>query len=102
MFKKIISIGRIFGGQYIYVIADLESLTLPQKDASNSINFPNDFLNISESDYENEIVIWGSGSKGVIFSTIMARLGKNIKGCIDIILCKISLIGCAMHPALSK
>ena len=44
MFGSVIEIGHCFGGQYIYVIADLATLRVPQDDNPRSLIFPSDFL----------------------------------------------------------
>lgn len=44
MFEKVIEKGRLFGDQYLYIVADLLSLREPVFDQSNAINFPKDFL----------------------------------------------------------
>ena len=49
MFGEVIESGKTFGGQYLYVIAELSSLRIPIIDRNNRINFPSDFTkNITE------------------------------------------------------
>jgi hypothetical protein len=49
MFGEVIESGKVFGGQYLYVIAELSSLRTPNIDMKNRINFPSDFTkNITE------------------------------------------------------
>ena len=45
MFGEVIESGKVFGGQYLYVIAELSSLRIPVIDMNNRVNFPSDFTN---------------------------------------------------------
>ena len=45
MFGEVIESGKVFGGQYLYVIAELSSLRMPSLDMNNRVNFPADFTN---------------------------------------------------------
>ena len=45
MFVEVIEIGKVFGGQYLYVIAELSALRIPVIDMNNRVNFPSDFTN---------------------------------------------------------
>ena len=88
IFKNVIHSSRTFNGQYLSVIADLSSLTEPKRDLADSFYFPPDFgenstlKNIPDS--QNNIVVWGGASKGVIFSLLLARKGLKIDRVIDI------------------
>jgi SAM-dependent methyltransferase len=88
MFGKVYESGHIFGGQYLYVVADLATLRQPVLDQSDIFTFPVDFL--SEIDRITSVVkgkrnaIWGGASKGVIFALYMQRAGANINLVIDI------------------
>ena len=86
MFGRIVHKGCFFGGQYIYVVADLASLQEPYYDESHGIEFPSDFLESlsSEKDNTKPVCIWGGSSKGVIFSLLRSRAGLPIKAVIDI------------------
>ena len=82
MFGEVIESGKTFGGQYLYVIAELSSLRIPIIDRNNRINFSSDFTkNITE---QNRTVIWGGASKGVIFALLKARTGQPVSTVIDI------------------
>ena len=90
MFGKIIDCGHSFGGQYIYVIADLASIRRPNFQRDEEINFPKNFLgnvlffkNILEKSSAKSVV-WGGASKGVIFSLFMKKAGVNIESVVDI------------------
>jgi hypothetical protein len=112
MFGEVIESGKVFGGQYLYVIAELSSLRTPNIDMKNRINFPSDFTkNITEQNRteqnrteqnrteqnrteqnrteqnrteQNRTAIWGGASKGVIFALLKARTGQPVSTVIDI------------------
>lgn len=98
MFTHIIESGRIFGGQYIYVVAELSSLRVPQSDPSDDFCLPDDFLS-SVSRYAASFnspnkgtlntehfqsAVWGGASKGVLFSLLLERAGARVDIVIDI------------------
>ena len=90
MFKNIIECGPLFGGQYIYVLADLSSLRQPQASEIDKINtnipFLHSFMNHASIYAENKkkILVWGAASKGVIFSLYMQRVGLTPSHIVDI------------------
>lgn len=83
IFGCVVEKGRIFGGQYLYVVADLSSLKTPEIDSDDRVCFPSGFLNIPNHLPKN-IVIWGAASKGVIFALLMTRAGFNVTAAVDI------------------
>ena len=100
MFGTVDSAGRVFGGQYLYVIADLATLRKPHLSGSSFV-FPNDFLgslkSISERNTattatqklvdaagDEKVIVWGAASKGVIFSLLLQRAGAQIDKIVDI------------------
>lgn len=88
MFGKVYESGHVFGGQYLYIVADLATLQQPVLDQSDIFTFSTDFL--SEIDRVASVVkgkrnaIWGGASKGVIFALYMQRAVVNIDLVIDI------------------
>ena len=82
MFGSIIESGRVFGGQYLYVVADLSTLKKPQIDFDDTVSFPDNFTQ-HIADLEQS-AIWGGASKGVIFALIKERAGTSISTVIDI------------------
>jgi SAM-dependent methyltransferase len=97
IFGKLYEAGHIFGGQYLYVVADLASLGRPCLSEPDDFDFPADFLGtvvhyanmIKTQSMENmhgrcRSIIWGGASKGVIFAVFMQRAGANIDFVIDI------------------
>lgn len=85
MFEKIFEYGRSFGGQYLYIVADLGSLKKPKIDQKDLVTIPNDFMASLNLNSKNaDCAIWGGASKGVIFSLLHERLFRPIKTVIDI------------------
>jgi Methyltransferase domain len=82
MFGTVIESGRLFGDQYLYVIAELSTLRQPEKNSNDCVIFPKDFThNIDEP---SQAAIWGGASKGVIFALLKSRTGQPISIVIDI------------------
>ena len=85
MFGRILESGRLFGGQYLYVVAELSTLTKPRNNDAGGVDFPEDFFfDFHENKNPEEIVIWGGASKGVIFALQKERAGQPVKLVIDI------------------
>lgn len=90
MFDHVIDSGHLFGGQYLYVIADLASLKLPSFDPATSIHFPADFTsNLDQIMSEIEkakapVCVWGGASKGVVFTMLAERMSKSIDVVVDV------------------
>ena len=88
MFNRIYAAGRIFGGQYLYVVADLGSLRVPKYDPDDAVAFPQDFsrslLSVEQSRPEYPVCVWGGASKGVIFSLLRERTGCPVSTVIDV------------------
>lgn len=94
MFGALHDSGRIFGGQYLYVIADLASLREPVATDSDAFALPAGFLHSMTRSVERlrsrrdgaprRTAIWGGASKGVIFSLYMERSGVRIETIIDL------------------
>ncbi len=83
MFNKVIDSGRFFGGQYLYIVADLASLNMyPERDV-HGFHLPADFFDgidraVTEirNQRNRKNIIWGGASKGVIFALQLLRRGK--------------------------
>lgn len=83
MFGRVFESGRLFGEQYLFVVADLATLRPPLRDPSDPVRFPEDF--VRRPDLEpGKAVIWGGASKGVIFALLMERAGRPVASVIDI------------------
>lgn len=92
MFGAVHESGHLFGGQYLYVVADLASLRRPVA-ANDVCILPPDFLRsirrlvariTAKAASEAEHAIWGASSKGVIFAIHMLRAGVPIRHAVDI------------------
>ena len=87
MFGSVIESGHLFGGQYLYVVVELESIRQPIIDMADRPRFPEDFsrgLTQLKIEAEGRAAIWGGASKGVIFALLAGRTGHAIKIVIDI------------------
>lgn len=91
VFSVVQASGHLFGGQYMYIVADLDSLR--DKDSLGDfgqVNFPERFdksiVKISEylKKRDGKVVVWGAASKGVIFSLYMVRSGIDLDYIVDI------------------
>lgn len=87
MFGRIVRLERTFGGQYLSVVAELSSLRDPGPAAPPA--WPTDFLDgldrtVAEGAGRPAELIWGAGSKGVIFSLLRQRRGRPISAAVDI------------------
>jgi SAM-dependent methyltransferase len=86
MFGTVYESGRIFGGQYLYVVAELSSLRTPMAldsghlSRESFVRFDFNFPVPSGSDY----AIWGGASKGVIFALLASRSGIDFNTVIDL------------------
>lgn len=94
MFGTVHESGHSFGGQYLYVVADLATVRAPNRSPADQFNLPHDFVASIER-YAREHgagaggnsrtpAVWGGASKGVIFSLLMRRRGVEIETLIDI------------------
>lgn len=89
MFDVVHEGGHTFGGQYLYVVADLASIRTPPFESVNPVSFPDNFLDKVQT-YSSSLksgkvsAIWGGASKGVIFALFMQRAGVKIDLVVDI------------------
>lgn len=90
MFGRVLESGHIFGGQYLYVVADLASLRVPNASGSDAVEFPPGFsagiaasTQVALSATGKRKALWGASSKGVIFSNHMRRAGIEFDMAID-------------------
>ncbi len=87
MFGEIVECGRLFGDQYLYVVAELSSLRPPVYDPADSVHFPLDFMRQIAAPLAaggEHSAVWGGASKGVIFTLLKARAGYAVDVVIDI------------------
>ncbi|WP_297099808.1 class I SAM-dependent methyltransferase [Thermomonas sp.] len=90
LFGQVNDSGHLFGGQYLYAIADLSSLRT-ELPASARIDFPADFTRALDSLAEQALaaplrrrVIWGAAAKGVMFSHFLGHRGVAFDAAVDI------------------
>ncbi len=90
MFGRIHEQGHVFGGQYLYVVAELASLVRPV-DTAGAVVMPSDFLAgveralaVIRNSGGRRNAIWGGASKGVVFSLYLQRVGIALDEVIDI------------------
>lgn len=94
MFGTVHEAGYSFGGQYIYVVADIATVATPSGRGLPSAEIPHDFLDSvtghsrrlkrATGDRKSGSAVWGGASKGVIFALFMDRAGTPIDLVIDI------------------
>jgi SAM-dependent methyltransferase len=85
IFGNVSDCGHIFGGQYLYIVADLSSVRVPQKNPGDQFNLPADF----RADFASiragvENVVWGAASKGVIYSLQARQAGYSLRFAVDV------------------
>ncbi|KAB2891585.1 MAG: class I SAM-dependent methyltransferase [Desulfobulbaceae bacterium] len=84
MFSEIIESGKLFGGQYLYIVAELSKIIDPIYKKHDQIRFPKDFSSNLSTIQDRSIAVWGGSSRGVIFSLLKSRAGQKIDAIIDI------------------
>ncbi|OMC34674.1 methyltransferase [Mycobacterium sp. GA-1841] len=87
MFGRVIEGGHLFGGQYLYVVADLGTLQAPKRIPTDRVDFPADFLKTAPTTRTESPLppaVWGASSKGVIYSLLRERCGNAVSVLIDI------------------
>ncbi|MCQ2997737.1 class I SAM-dependent methyltransferase [Pseudomonas quasicaspiana] len=91
LFSTVHEAGHLFGGQYLYVVADLGSLRSKPLPAAPEVQMPADFmlsikraLSIIQASPDKPVGIWGAASKGVIYSLFLQRAGVEVDQVIDI------------------
>lgn len=90
MFECVYEAGHVFGGQYLYVVADLGSLRQAVVVPRDSIELPDDFMAGVEQSKAHALgnsgpmAIWGASSKGVIFSHHLRAAGVEFDVAVDI------------------
>ncbi|MDM0033299.1 class I SAM-dependent methyltransferase [Variovorax sp. J22P271] len=89
MFERVHEQGHVFGGQYLYVVADLASLRQPVATPHRFVLPPDFMAGIDESMIVSRATsgakaIWGASSKGVIFSHHLRGAGIEFDLAVDI------------------
>lgn len=88
IFGTVHECGHVFGGQYLYAVADLATLQKPTLVEDNLFQFAEDFMvnikRLAKSTKGKRNAVWGGASKGAIFVFYMEQAGGNIDMVIDI------------------
>lgn len=90
MFGHVIESGRLFGGQYLYAFAHLDSLRRPGDAGQTSeVSIPSDLFDKIDASALRAAagkrrVVWGGGAKGVMFAHHAERRGATLDFAIDI------------------
>ena len=83
IFGTVLSAGRLFGGQYLYAVAELSSVRTPS--GGDRVEVPADFLaSLDRRPHDAGEVIWGAASKGVIYSLFRQRRGAAVAAAVDV------------------
>ena len=94
MFGTVHEAGYSFGGQYIYIVAEIGTVRTPLASGATPAELPPDFLGSvqvharrlmrSAGDRSQGTAVWGAASKGVIFALFMDRAGAPVSLAVDI------------------
>jgi hypothetical protein len=90
MFGSVIESGRLFGGQYLYVFADLATLRDPAMvGGAPPVSIPPELFDRIDSAVQpahdaRHQVVWGGAAKGVMFAHHAQRRGIALDFAIDI------------------
>jgi hypothetical protein len=87
-FGRVLDSGKLFGGQYLYVVANLSSFRVPSTYngrvyAPLPMDLYFDSL-LARMQSNPRIYIWGAGAKGITFSNMLVRRGFPVAAIIDI------------------
>ncbi|HRQ57969.1 MAG TPA: class I SAM-dependent methyltransferase [Azoarcus taiwanensis] len=90
LFGRVDASGHLFGGQYLYVVAELSSLRSPRIEPASPVELPRGFLSSlgsmrsSGAVEKRPVCVWGGASKGVIFSLLRERMGNPVDMVVDV------------------
>ncbi|WP_448111445.1 class I SAM-dependent methyltransferase [Pseudomonas lini] len=91
MFGTVHEAGHLFGGQYLYIVADLSTLRRTPAEAPSLLTLSEHFTasldraaQIIQTAPEQGSAIWGASSKGVIYSLFLQRAGVAVDRVVDI------------------
>ncbi|MHC8291366.1 class I SAM-dependent methyltransferase [Pseudomonas sp. XS1P51] len=91
MFGTVHEAGHLFGGQYLYIVADLATLRLTPEQPVPRLTLPDGFtssltraVQIIQAAPGQGSAIWGASSKGVIYSLFLQRAGVAVDRVVDI------------------
>ena len=88
MFSNLLYANYSFDNQYISVVGDLSSLRKPKLSQNSTIKLPEEFSSVelmfNRYKFTSSPVIWGGGSKGIIFAHLLKQLKIDFNAIIDI------------------
>jgi SAM-dependent methyltransferase len=91
MFGTVHEAGHLFGGQYLYIVADLSTLRQTPEQPVPRQDLPENFTSSLEravqiimANPKQGSAIWGASSKGVIYSLFLQRAGVAVDRVVDI------------------
>jgi SAM-dependent methyltransferase len=90
MFATVHESGHLFGGQYLYAVAELSSLRDPATSGPYpSVSIPGDFFAdidhcLDQGAHAPQHIVWGGAAKGVMFSHHAINRGLPLDFAIDI------------------
>ncbi|WP_426142143.1 class I SAM-dependent methyltransferase [Pseudomonas sp. DWP3-1-2] len=91
LFDTVYESGHLFGGQYLYIVADLSSLRTQPTEPVRRLDMPMDFtrsiedaVRLIQASPGQGSAIWGASSKGVIYSLFLQRAGVTVDQVVDI------------------
>ena len=91
LFDTVHEAGHLFGGQYLYIVADLSTLRRTPSAAPQLLALSDNFtaslertVQIIQAAPQQGSAIWGASSKGVIYSLFLQRAGVAVDHVVDI------------------
>lgn len=85
LFSSVVDAGYLFGGQYIYIVAELKSLKRPSRSQNDFFTLPIGFgPKFDALQNKPSIAIWGAASKGVLFALQAQMANLPLQCAIDI------------------
>ena len=91
LFGTVHEAGYLFGGQYLYIVADMATLRRTPVEAPILLTLADNFtasigraVQIIQASGSQGTGIWGASSKGVIYSLFLQRAGVTVEHVVDI------------------
>ena len=87
-FTEVLSAGHLFGGQYLYIVANLSSFKYPLRQNRHDYRELNilgqlDHI-VNETDFSSPVYIWGAGAKGATLVNLLFKRSIHVEAIIDI------------------
>ena len=91
LFGTVHEAGHLFGGQYLYLVADLSTLRRDCEEPVQRLELAEHFtaslrhaVSLIQGSAGQGVGIWGASSKGVIYSLFLQRAGVTVDHVVDI------------------